>query len=98
MPLPLCVPDFAGRLPSAMSLTAGTGCGVGQEDDLRGGLSTGGCLGLKSKKGSGAVDYVKVEKAGGDVREVQSCPREHSAATPPLQRFAMRMYQASLLF
>jgi hypothetical protein len=29
MPLPLCVPDFAGRLPSAMSLTAGTGCGVG---------------------------------------------------------------------
>jgi hypothetical protein len=32
------------------------------------------------------VDYVKVEKAGGDVREVQSCPRGHSAATPCLGR------------
>ena len=32
------------------------------------------------------MDYVKVEKAGGDVREVQSCPRGHSAATPCLGR------------
>ena len=52
VPLPLCVPDLAARLPSAVSLTAGAGCGVGQENDLPGGLPTEARPGPKSKKGS----------------------------------------------
>jgi hypothetical protein len=51
MPLSLYVPDLTGGLLSAGSLTAGSGRGVGQEDDLRGGLSTGVHPRPKSKKG-----------------------------------------------
>ena len=52
MLFPLYVPDHASRLPSTVSPTAGSGCGVGQEDDSRRELSTGGRLEPKSKKGS----------------------------------------------
>jgi hypothetical protein len=51
MLFPLCVPDLTGRLPSTVSPTAGSGCGVGQEDDSRRGLSTGVRPKRKSKGG-----------------------------------------------
>jgi hypothetical protein len=49
--LPLYLTDFAGDLPSATSLTAGSNFGIGQKNDCRGGLSSGSSSGTKVQEG-----------------------------------------------